>query len=308
LAARRKRADAGALSVEETMIHRLAPASHRFGRTLWIGTATLVALAGCSDVSGDPRATGPEFSKGPEHGTFYGAATPLGEGRARTYIVIEDGLPTEIGVALTEAALRGLPAGHDDDDGTHSGHIAYLLPMHPQNPTPYQFAELDWNPHGHEPMQIYGVPHFDFHFYTISPAERAAIDSADPLFVQKARNLPPTEYVPQGYVDAATFLGVPAEAVIVPQMGLHWIDPKTPELNGAPFTHSFFFGSWDGRVIFGEPMISNAFLATRPDVIAPIAQPEKYSPAGYYPGSYRIYWDAQRKEIRVALIDFVEKS
>jgi hypothetical protein len=288
------------------MKHDQESASPSFRRALLIGAAILVPLAGCSDAASEPSANDPEFSRGPQHGTFFGASTPLGEGRVRTYIVIRDGSPVELGIALTEGALRGLPEVHGGD-GPHSGHIAYLLPMHPQNPTPYQFAELDWNPHGHEPMQIYGVPHFDFHFYTISRAERLAIDPADPRFVERARSLPSTEYIPQGYLDAATILGAPPEAVVIPQMGLHWVDPATPELNGAPFTHSFFFGSWNGQLIFGEPMISKAFLETKPDVTAPIAQPQKYSPAGFYPGSYRIYWDAQQKEIRVALTDFQAK-
>jgi hypothetical protein len=292
--------------VEETMSESHAPAVRCFRRFLLIGAAILLPLAGCSDVPGELSGTDPEFAQGPDHGTFYGAATPLGEGRVRTYIVVRDGVPTELGIALSEGALSGLPEGHAGD-GPHSGHIVYLLPMHPQNPTPYQFAELDWNPHGHEPAQIYGVPHFDFHFYTISRAEREAIDPADPRFVENARHLPPAEYVPQGYLDVATILGAPAEAVAMPQMGLHWVDPMTPELHGAPFTHSFFFGSWAGRLIFGEPMVSLAFLATKPDVTAPIAQPQKFSPAGFYPGSYRVYWDAQRKEIRVALTDFQAK-
>jgi hypothetical protein len=293
--------------VEEIMINVRSPKSLLPICRLWPASAALILAAGCANVSTGPEGDEPQLLMGPSHGTFYGAATKLGQGRVRTYITVQDGRPTEVGIALSEGALEGLPEGHHGD-GAHAGHIVYLLPMHPQNPTPYQFAELDWNPHGHEPMAIYGVPHFDFHFYTISSAERVRIDPADPQFVQKARNMPPAEYIPQGYVDVATILGVPPEAATMPQMGLHWVDPMTPELHGAPFTHSYFFGSWDGRIIFGEPMISLAFLGTRPDVTTPIAQPQAYSPAGEYPGSYRIYWDGQRREIRIALTDFTWRS
>jgi hypothetical protein len=29
-------------------------------------------------------------------------------------------------------------------------------------------------------------------------------------------------------------------------MGVHWIDPKSPEFNGGKFTQTFIFGSYDG--------------------------------------------------------------
>jgi hypothetical protein len=80
---------------------------------------------------------------------------------------------------------------------------------------------LDWNPHGHEPEQIYGAPHFDFHFYSISQAERAAIPAyeADPT---KFDNGPGAAYLPPTYMN---FGGG------VPQMGAHWVDITSPELN-----------------------------------------------------------------------------
>src|SRR4051812_20501784 len=29
----------------------------------------------------------------------------------------------------------------------------------------FDHVTIDWNPHGHHPIPIYGKPHFDFHFY-----------------------------------------------------------------------------------------------------------------------------------------------
>jgi len=43
-------------------------------------------------------------------------------------------------------------------------------------------------------------------------------------------------------------------------MGLHWLDIASPELNGAEFRYTLFYGSWDGRIIFDEPMITKALL------------------------------------------------
>jgi hypothetical protein len=77
-----------------------------------------------------------------------------------------------------------------------------------QSPAPYRFAELDWNPHGHEPPGIYTVPH----------------------------------------------------------MGLHWSD----------------------------------------DAVSPISVPARYTQSGWYPTSYRVTYDAQAKEYRVALSGMVQ--
>jgi hypothetical protein len=90
-------------------------------------------------------------------------------------------------------------------------------------------------------------------------------------------------------------------------MGVHWFDPTTPELNGKPVTTTFTYGSWDGRLTFAEPMITKAFIESKPDFRAPVAMAEKYEVAGYYPSGYRIYWDDATREYRIALTGLVQK-
>ncbi len=46
----------------------------------------------------------------------------------------------------------------------------------------------------------------------------------------------------------------------VPQMGAHWVDVTSPELNGSTFAQTFIYGSYDGQVNFYEPMITLDFL------------------------------------------------
>ena len=41
----------------------------------------------------------------------------------------------------------------------------------------FDHAELGWNPNGHEPPQLYGIPHFDVHFYMVTSATQMAIAS-----------------------------------------------------------------------------------------------------------------------------------
>jgi hypothetical protein len=93
----------------------------------------------------------------------------------------------------------------------------------------------------------------------------------------------------------------------VPAMGAHWINPATPELNGDQFTQTFIFGTWDGELIFVEPMITKAFLESRPDFSAALPVPAEVSTPGYYPSSYGIRWDADAKEYRISLEGMVSR-
>ena len=234
--------------------------------------------------------------------TTYGAAVRVGDGNARVYVVSAGTEPREIGVALSEAALSGLPADHSPGgvqmpDGHHTYDL--VLQMPPQNPTPYQFALLGWNPAGHEPAKVYDRPHFDFHFYTISDAERSAILPTDPEFAQKAARGPSPDLMAAGYTQ------LPGA---VPMMGAHWVDPSSPELGGETFTRTFIYGSWDGKLAFAEPMITKAFLESRPDVRTAIKVPARYATPGYYPKEYRVYWEPSRNEYRVALAGLTQQK
>jgi hypothetical protein len=234
--------------------------------------------------------------------TAYGTSVPVGNGSARTYVVHANGAPAEVGVALSEAAFSGLPAdgaagGAQMPDGHHM--YLYKLEMPARHSTPYQFVGLDWSPAGHLPPGIYDQPHFDFHFNAISEAERNAIVPSDPEFAAKAERRPAPELVPPGYQK------LPGG---VPLMGAHWVDPTSPELNGERFTRTFLYGSWDGRMIFAEPMVTKAFLETKPDYRASIPAPARYAVAGHYPTAYRVYWNEETKEYRVALTGLVERK
>jgi Domain of unknown function (DUF5602) len=239
----------------------------------------------------------------------YGAAVELGRGRARTYIVVDpsSGNPVEVGVALDEAALEGLPATGNLGGGGHEHYNSYLLGLPAQNGTPYQFVELNWNPKGHGGP--YTAPHFDFHFYRISRAEREAIDPAIPGYAARAANLPEPDQIPAGYMAHHQLLSITPEQAAVPKMGLHWIDVSSPELppRNQPFTATFIVGSWDGKVIFDEPMVTRDFILAQRDTAAahdqviPVPASKRYSPAGFYMNGYRVSYDAQAKEFRIAL-------
>lgn len=191
------------------------------------------------------------------------------------------------------------------------------LELPADNPTPFRFVEFGWNPAGHEPPGVWDTPHFDFHFYTVPVSVRNAIVPSDPQFAAKAARYPEAALRPEFYLDAATAARVTPAQATVPQMGVHWIDVRTPEVqamaghpeNYRAFTRTYIRGSWDGQFIFEEPMITRAHLLAKKaaadaavqDEVIPVSVPGRYAVAGFYPEAYRITWDAKAREYRVAL-------
>lgn len=273
----------------------------------------VLALTGlaCSDSKAplDPGATTSSTRR------QYGVPVEVGNGRARTYVVVDkSGTPVEVGVALDEAALEGLPATGDQGGGGHEHYSSYILRLPPENGTPYRFVELDWNPNGHGGP--YTAPHFDFHFYRVSLAERDAIDPAIADYAARAANLPSAEQLPGGYVSSHLLMNLTPAQASVPKMGLHWVDTNSPELppRNEAFTATFIIGSWDGKVIFDEPMITRDFIlaqgdeATASDEIIPIPAAQRYAPAGFYMNGYKVSYDAQATEYRVALTGLIRRD
>jgi hypothetical protein len=289
-------------------------------------TATLALLAACAGETPTAQRAGPAAptlarsgADAPGMHRQYGPPQRMGQGFARAYVVLNaraGQAPVELGIALDEGALHGLPSGVAMDaaplGGSHSMKHApeniVVLRLPAQSPAPYQFAQLDWNPQGHPPAGVYGAPHFDFHFYRTPIAARDAIDPRDPQFVAKARHLPTGDFVPTDYLVP----GDPAEQA-VPQMGVHWFDRHAPELQGLfggtpqPFTKTFIYGSWDGEITFYEPMVTRAYLLSRPNVDTPIPVAAQHPEPGWYPTAYRVSYDARAKEYRVALTRLVSR-
>lgn len=249
----------------------------------------------------------------------YGTSVKLGDGQARSYVTLDPqtGAPAEIGVALSERALEGLPTAGSGHHGAGMVTHEFILTMPEGNGTPFKFVELNWNPMGHEPDGVYqDVPHFDFHFYTITKDERDAIVPESAEFESQANNLPTGDYVPAFSVPLGP-PGAPPAKLAVPKMGVHWSDVRSAELQKLlgkpelykPFTATFIHGSWNGQFTFWEPMITRAHILEKKatndpavrDQVIPISVPAKYKVSGYYPAAYRITWDKAAKEYRIAL-------
>ena len=218
-------------------------------------------------------------------GTFVGEKKSLGNGMVRSWVTLDnDGKPLAVGVTFSEASLSGLPA-------VNSTEYTLALPQQ-ASAMPFNHIAVNWNPKGHIPPGIYDVPHFDAHFYLISMEERKGITATGEDMVKITKNIS-SDFIPDGYV-AAPGGGEPMQ-------GAHWIDPAAPEFNGQRFTKTFIYGFYDGKMIFMEPMVTKAFLETKPNTTDNIKLPSRYPKSAYYPARYVVKYDATAKEYTVSL-------
>lgn len=216
--------------------------------------------------------------------TFYGPQVALGDGKVRSFATISHtGVPVEVGIIITEGALTNLRP--------ETVRLVVPFQKQAQDATPFTHIYVDWNPNGHEPGP-YEVPHFDFHFYMISSAERMAISPSDP----KMDQIPAPAFWPDGYIPT------PGGE---PQMGKHWVNPgASPELCcGQPFNYTMIYGSYAGKFIFIEPMITLAYFQSSQQVTKSFSSLKQFPvPNSYYPSTYKIYTEG--KDHIVSLVNF----
>ncbi|MEJ2657121.1 MAG: DUF5602 domain-containing protein [Desulfobacterales bacterium] len=254
--------------------------------SLILATATMLMAftLGCSE-SKNPA---------PTEMTFDGPSRNLGDGRAYAFEKTDiSGKPVAIGLRMSETALAGLQS-EPPHDGTG---WETIIPLPKEAATTgYDHIGIDWNPKGHIPNGIYDKPHFDFHFYMISQAKKDTI-TAKGKDLERAHKAPAPEYMPEGYI-------LP-KGTEVARMGAHAIDPSSPEFNKQPFTKTFIYGFYDGQMVFFEPMMTKAFLETKPNTTSRIKLPKTYAKNGYYPTAYSVRYDAAQREFEISLDNLI---
>ncbi|HEX6433838.1 MAG TPA: DUF5602 domain-containing protein [Gemmatimonadales bacterium] len=216
-----------------------------------------------------------------------GTPAQLGQGTVQTFATLDrTGELTTLGVKISEAAMTSPPR-----------EMRMLqIPLPPAAAGfGYDHVGFDWNPQGHVPAGVYDIPHFDFHFYNIPVAEQMAIPGGPEPTPLPAANTPP-DYMSTGES--------------VPMMGVHWVDRTAPELNGRPFTRTLIYGSYQGKAIFVEPMITKAHLETlkgAAQVSEVIKQPAAAQRSGLHPTRYALRYDSSDKTYVVELTGFVRQ-
>jgi hypothetical protein len=225
--------------------------------------------------------------------TYEGKARHIGRGTAHAFVRTDaSGTPVSIGVAFSPGMLEGLP----EPAKGGSPDFPYLLSMPAKGPrTIVDHVVVDWESAGHPPPHVYDVPHFDFHFYLVSRAERMKVAFKSESASGDPGQQPPPERLPAGYV-------VPP-GTAMSRMGVHAIDPSAPEFHGKPFAATFIYGYYNKRLTFVEPMASLAYLKSKPSFSTPVARPASYPASGAYPSAYSVRYDAARDLYEVVLED-----
>lgn len=225
-------------------------------KILWTMPLAALLLAGCggsdSNNSGGTR-------------TLAGTPTALGSGTATAYAKVDSsGQPTAYGVRISKAAI--------DAPGAEGETVVPI----PTNDGLVKYAVLDWNPNGHPPANVYTLPHFDMHFYMVDNATREAIPGGpDPV----AAKAPATGFMPADYA---------IDPVSVPAMGTHASDATSGEFHGQTFDKTYIYGYYNGTLAFYEPMITQAYLQSSPNVTQSLKIPAKVALAGRYPRTMTI--------------------
>ncbi len=256
---------------------------------------------------------------------YLGDQVTLGNGEIQTFArILPNGKPKAIGVRFSEEMLDNLPTSPSDmshcydtnGNGTYEMDECFMsherilnLPPEIQAITPFKWVLINWNPFGHMPNGVYNVPHFDMHFYIQSLEERnnigvgPCLNLMDCEDLQTALNPIPAQYISPDYFYP------PDGSTVEPAMGGHLVDLLSPEICCmAPFTKTFIFGAYDGKITFYEPMITKAYLEGKPKEKTAIRVPQAWEESGYYPTSYSIRYHNNDDTYTVTLEDFVYRT
>lgn len=168
---------------------------------------------------------------------------------------------------------------------------AATIPLSPaaQAASGFDNITIFWEPHGHPPGP-YLMPHFDFHFNTISAAELGAIDCADST---RPTQLPGSYELPDVDIPGLGRL----VGLCVPTMGMHSM--PVAELHATtPFEKTMVVGYYRGQPIFIEPMVTRSALLARRTFQLAVPQVPNGPANVRYPRQFMAEYDSTAQQYR----------
>jgi hypothetical protein len=238
--------------------------------------ASLLILSGCASDSTD---------------RIIGESTEVGGLAAHSWAVMDDaGIVTQVGFSVDRETAESMAIGVA---------IPLSLPAEVVEQTLFDHIQIDFMNEGHTPGPFL-VPHFDFHFYTVGNEEILAVDCVDEPMPEDSR-IPTPYIIPDTAIDPT--------GTCVPAMGVHAINPTSPELapdSTTPFTEHFILGYHNGEMTFIEPMIAQSVLAAGTELSGNVPRPDTFGKTTLYPATWSLALSADGTEYEVSFSDFSE--
>jgi hypothetical protein len=213
----------------------------------------------------------------------------VGNGLARSFVTMREGVPVKIGWQIDEAGLTGLPdVPHDTPTPV------YIAPLPAQaTGTPLKFLVAVYAS-GHD------APNSEPGHFHVAFSINAPVQGTTAPFPNETAPVDPAE-VPDGFVRVMLPSGRPE---IVPGLGVVYDDPTQPSDQPALVSlgqNSMFYGGHMNAITLG-PTID--FLASRQTVTEAIRQPRVYPMPGYYPNAQTMGYDPIHRMHVMMLEDF----
>lgn len=214
-------------------------------------------------------------------------------GNVCTFAEMEGDKIVSLGATVPIASIEGAPADMEMAwPPVASGTL--MLPEEAQKATGMTHLTMYWEAHGHPPG-AFMTPHFDFHFYGITPEQRLAMDCSD---VSKPSALPAGYVLPDEEIPGLGML----VGICVPEMGMHSL-LQSAYSDTALFNATMVVGYYAGNAIFTEPMIGREYLLRKQDFDLPIpAVP--MADGVHYPTAFRAVYDAASQSYRFVFSGF----
>jgi hypothetical protein len=238
----------------------------------------------------------------PRTGPVMGTTATLAGEAVEAWTTLNDlGVVTDVTVKIAAAAL---------DTAASAESTLVTFPDEVAAQTFFNHFVVDFDPAGHPPGP-YLTAHFDLHFYGITNQERVAIDcQGEPLPEGLTAGTPANsnDYVPNFFLIPDTSLSGPdSDGTCVPQMGVHAVDVRSPEMNPeapAAFTETYIIGYHKGRMAFLEPMITQEFFTSRPELSWDVPRPALLGRAVLWPGSFSAFYNAEDDMYELTFSEF----
>lgn len=266
---------------------------NRMKRARWYGAVVLgvmVAVVGGGCGGAEPgTGTGAPV-------TYKGEEKPVGGGSGYSFVTLgADGVPTVVGITVTEEALTGLPP-------EEKKLFQFALPPEARM-TVFDHIELRYWSHGHDPQELFAIEHFDVIPFMISQDERDKITAVGEDLEHVLR-VPEPDKLPVGHAQIPPVDEFYAE----PRYGTRYFDVENflpVVMHEKPYTTTLFFGYYDAKVTFFEIPLTFPYLESHPDVSFPIVLPAAVDRHGYYPTQFSVRYDPDAKTYTLSLESMV---